>query len=227
MTTTHFVEKWVDDAASLTSPSRAVWCDGSEAEYHRLVEDMLRDGTLLPLNPRTYPNCYLHRSHPSDVARTEQLTFICPRARDDAGPTNNWMEPQEAKQRVGALFRGSMRGRTMFVIPYLMGPAGSAMSRVGVMVTDSAYVVASMHIMARVGQVALRHMRDAADFVGGLTRSATCRRTGASSCTSPRSGSSGASAPDTAAMRSSARSVTRCGSRPGRRGKKAGWPSTC
>jgi phosphoenolpyruvate carboxykinase (GTP) len=168
MTTTRFVEKWVDDAASLTSPSRVVWCDGSDAEYHRLVEDMLRDGTLLPLNPRTHPNCYLHRSHPSDVARTEQLTFICTRTRDDAGPTNNWMEPQEAKQRVGALFRGSMGGRTMFVIPYLMGPAGSAMSRVGVMVTDSAYVVASMHIMARVGQVALRHMRDAEDFVGGL-----------------------------------------------------------
>src|SRR3989442_1565968 len=168
MTTTRFVEKWVDEAANLTVPSRVVWCDGSDAEYERLIEEMLRDGTLLPLNPRTYPNCYLHRSHPSDVARTEQLTFICTRTRDDAGPTNNWMAPDEAKERVGALYRRSMHGRTMFVIPYLMGPAGSPMSRVGVMVTDSAYVVASMHIMARVGDVALRHMRDPEDFVAGL-----------------------------------------------------------
>src|SRR6478672_9512452 len=129
---------------------------------------MLRDGTLLPLNSRTYPNCYLHRSHPSDVARTEQLTFICTRAKEDAGPTNNWMAPAEAKERLGGLFRGSMRGRTMYVIPYLMGPAGSSMSRVGVMVTDSAYVVASMHIMARVGQVALEHMRDPEEFVAGV-----------------------------------------------------------
>jgi phosphoenolpyruvate carboxykinase (GTP) len=168
MTTTRFVEKWVDEAARLTEPSRVVWCDGSKAEYDGLVEQMLRDGTLLELNPRTHPNCYLHRSHPSDVARTEQLTFICSRSREEAGPTNNWMAPAEAKEKVGGLFRKSMRGRVMYVIPYLMGPAGSSMSRVGVMVTDSAYVVASMHIMTRVGEVAIQHMRNAEDFVGGL-----------------------------------------------------------
>jgi phosphoenolpyruvate carboxykinase (GTP) len=168
MTTTRFVEKWVDEAARLTEPSRVVWCDGSKAEYDGLVEQMLRDGTLLELNPRTHPNCYLHRSHPSDVARTEQLTFICSRSREEAGPTNNWMAPAEAKEQVGGLFRKSMRGRVMYVIPYLMGPAGSSMSRVGVMVTDSAYVVASMHIMTRVGDVAIQHMRHAEDFVGGL-----------------------------------------------------------
>jgi phosphoenolpyruvate carboxykinase (GTP) len=168
MTTTRFVEKWVDEAARLTEPSRVVWCDGSKPEYDGLVEQMLRDGTLLELNQRTYPNCYLHRSHPSDVARTEQLTFICSRSREDAGPTNNWMAPAEAKEKVGGLFRKSMRGRVMYVIPYLMGPAGSSMSRVGVMVTDSAYVVASMHIMTRVGEVAIQHMRNAEDFVGGL-----------------------------------------------------------
>jgi len=168
MTTTSFVEKWVDEAAGLTEPSRTVWCDGSKAEHDGLIERMLRDGTLLGLNERTYPNCYLHRSHPSDVARTEQLTFICSRVREDAGPTNNWMAPAEAKERVGGLFRGSMRGRTMYVIPYLMGPAGSPMSRTGVMVTDSAYVVASMHMMTRVGDVALQHMRHAEDFVAGL-----------------------------------------------------------
>ena len=168
MALTSFVEKWVDEAASLTEPGRVVWCDGSKVEYDRLIEEMLRDGTLLPLDQRTYPSCYLHRSHPSDVARTEQVTFICSRSREDAGPTNNWMAPDEAKERVGGLFRRSMRGRTMYAIPYLMGPAGSSLSRVGVMVTDSAYVVASMHLMTRVGEVALQHMRHAEDFIGGV-----------------------------------------------------------
>ncbi len=168
MSLTSQVEKWVDEVAALTGPARITWADGSKAEYDRLVDDMLRDGTLLPLNSRTYPNCYLHRSHPSDVARTEQLTFICTPTREEAGPTNNWMAPAEGKERLKGLFRGSMHGRPMWVIPYLMGPAGSAMSRVGVMVTDSAYVVASMHIMTRVGAVALEHMRDGDDFIRGL-----------------------------------------------------------
>ena len=168
MSVTTVAQRWVSEAAGLTQPSRVVWCDGSKAEYDSLIEAMLQDGTLLPLNPKTYPNCYLHRSHPSDVARTEQLTFICARDKDAAGPTNNWISPIEAKATAGALFRGSMRGRTMYVIPYLMGPAGSPMSRVGLMVTDSAYVVASMHIMTRVGQVAIQHMRRDDDFIAGL-----------------------------------------------------------
>ena len=168
MATTSVAEKWVDEVAALTTPAEVVWCDGSKAEYDRLVGQMLGDGTLVPLNPRTYPNCYLHRSHPTDVARTEQLTFICSRNKDDAGPTNNWMDPREAKHRIGGLFRGSMRGRTMYAIPYLMGPAGSSMSRVGVMVSDSAYATASMQIMTRVGAVALEHMRSDDDFVPGL-----------------------------------------------------------
>src|SRR2546428_358168 len=168
MSVTSVTEKWVDEAAALTRPSRVVWCDGSKIEYDALVEEMLRDGTLLPLNPTTYPNCYLHRSHPQDVARTEQLTFICTCERDDAGLTNNWMAPAEAKARAGGFLRGAMLGRPMYVIPYLMGPAGSSMSRVGLMVTDSAYVVASMHIMTRVGPVALQHMRSEDDVVFGL-----------------------------------------------------------
>ncbi len=168
MSVTSAVEKWVDEAAALTQPARVVWADGSKAEYDDLIERMLRDGTLVALNPRTYPNCYLHRSHPQDVARTEQLTFICTRDRDAAGPTNNWMAPAEARARAGAWLRGAMRGRTMWVIPYLMGPVGSPMSRAGVMVTDSAYVTASMHIMTRVGQAAFQHMRDDGDFVAGL-----------------------------------------------------------
>src|SRR4029450_14075366 len=99
MSGTQRVEAWVEEVAGLTEPAKIAWADGSKAEYDRLIDDMLRDGTLLPLNSRTYPNCYLHRSHPSDVARTEQLTFICPRARDDAGPTNNWMAPPEGTEK--------------------------------------------------------------------------------------------------------------------------------
>ena len=168
MSVTSLAEKWVEEAAAMTQPSRVVWCDGSKAEYDSLIEAMLRDGTLIGLNQRAYPNCYLHRSHPQDVARTEQLTYICTRDKDDAGPTNNWMAPAEAKQRAGAYLEGSMSGRPMYVVPYLMGPAGSSMSRVGLMVTDSEYVVASMHIMTRVGQVAVQHMRRDDDFVAGV-----------------------------------------------------------
>jgi phosphoenolpyruvate carboxykinase (GTP) len=161
-------ERWVEEVAGLTQPARVVWCDGSKPEYDNLIEAMLGDGTLLSLNPRTYPNSYLHRSHPQDVARTEQLTFISTREREDAGPTNNWMSPADAKSRAAGYLRGAMRGRTMYVIPYLMGPSGSSMSRVGIMVTDSAYVVASMHIMTRVGEVALQAMRSDDDFIAGL-----------------------------------------------------------
>ena len=168
MAASNTAERWVDETAGLTKPSRVEWCDGSKAEYDRLVETMLHDGTLLSLNQSTYPGCYLHRSNPSDVARTEQLTFICTTHRDDTGPTNNWMAPAEAKAKISPWLRGAMRERTMYVIPYLMGPAGSSMSRVGIMVTDSAYVVASMHIMTRVGQVALSAMRRDDDFIAGV-----------------------------------------------------------
>ena len=168
MAVTRKVEQWVDSVAELTRPDRTVWCDGSKTEYDGLVGEMLRDGTLLELNQATYPGCYLHRSHPSDVARTEQLTFICTGAKDDAGPTNNWMAPAEAKDKARGYFDRAMRGRTMYVIPYLMGPVGSPMSRVGVMVTDSPYVVASMHVMTRVGQVAIQAMRSDDDFIAGL-----------------------------------------------------------
>jgi len=168
MSTTSLAEKWVDEAAALTRPSRVVWCDGSKAEYDALIETMVANGALIPLNPATYPNCYLHRSHPQDVARTEQLTYICTRDRDEAGPTNNWMPPAEARARAGAWLRGAMQGRTMYVVPYLMGPPGSPLSRAGVMVTDSEYVVASMHLMTRVGPVAFEHMRSDDDFVAGL-----------------------------------------------------------
>jgi phosphoenolpyruvate carboxykinase (GTP) len=162
------LEQWVNETAKMTRPQRVVWCDGSQAEYDGLIERMLDDGTLMRLNQEAYPGCYLHRSHPSDVARTEHLTYICSRERDDAGPTNNWMPPHEARENVGKLFDGSMQGRTMYVVPYIMGPVQSPYSKVGVEVTDSPYVAASMRIMTRMGNVALERLGASDDFVPGL-----------------------------------------------------------
>jgi phosphoenolpyruvate carboxykinase (GTP) len=162
------VEKWVDECTGLTKPAKVVWCDGSQAENDRLVDEMLRDGTYHRLNEKTHPRCYLHRSNPNDVARTENLTFICTRTKDTAGPTNNWMAPREAKDKVRPLFDGAMKGRTMYVVPYILGPAKSAYSKVGVEVTDSPYVVASMRIMARMGQSALDRLGGSDDFVPGM-----------------------------------------------------------
>ncbi|WP_437802229.1 phosphoenolpyruvate carboxykinase (GTP) [Sorangium sp. So ce693] len=159
---------WVDEVAHQTRPDRVVFCDGSEAENRTLIQGMLSDGTLLALDGERYPNCYLHRSDPTDVARTEHLTFICTRDKEDAGPTNNWMSPDEASQRVGRLFDGAMKGRTMFVVPYLMGPVGSPSSKVGIEITDSPYVVASMRIMTRMGRVALDALGSSEDFCRGL-----------------------------------------------------------
>lgn len=162
------LESWVEESAKLTKPSKIVVCDGSQGEIDRLTDVMLRDGTSTELNKKTYPNCYLHRSDPNDVARTEGLTFICTRKKEDAGPTNNWMAPAEAKDKVRPLFDGCMAGRTMYVVPYIMGPAASPYSKVGVEITDSAYVVANMRIMSRMGQIALDRLGSSSDFVPGL-----------------------------------------------------------
>jgi len=132
------------------------------------MEQAVRERTFFPLNEKTYPNCFLHRSNPNDVARTEKVTFICTSRKEDAGPTNNWMSPAEAKQKVSPLFRGAMKGRTMYVMPYIMGPVQSPYSKVGVQVTDSRYVVESMRIMTRMGKVALDRLGSSADFVPGL-----------------------------------------------------------
>jgi len=162
------LETWVDQAAKLTKPARVVYCDGSEAEYQRMIAEMLSSGDSLTLNEKTFPNCHLHRSSPNDVARTEHLTFICSPEKEEAGPTNNWMDPGAAKHKVGALLDGAMRGRTMYVVPYVMGPMGSPISKVGVEVTDSPYVVASMKIMSRMGKVAMERVGASSEFVPGL-----------------------------------------------------------
>jgi len=158
----------VDEIARTTRPDRVVWCDGSDAESSRVMDGMLADGTLIALHPERAPGCTLHRSHPSDVARTEHLTFIASRRQEDAGPTNNWMSPQQARERVGPLFEGVMKGRTMYVVPYVMGPLGSPFSKVGIEVTDSPYVVANMRIMTRMGRRALDQLGDSEEFVPGL-----------------------------------------------------------
>jgi len=162
------VEQWVEEMARQTRPDRIEWCDGSDAENDRLIKGMLDDGTLLPLNDDVHPESYLHRSNPTDVARTEHLTYICSQTREEAGPNNNWMTPAEAQERVWPLFNGAMQGRTMYVIPYLMGPAESPYSKVGVEVTDSPYVVANMRIMTRMGQVATDRLNAGAEWVPGL-----------------------------------------------------------
>jgi phosphoenolpyruvate carboxykinase (GTP) len=161
-------ERWTDEVERTVRPDRVVWCDGSEAENARLVEAMVEDGTLHRLHPREAPGCTLHRSHPSDVARTEHLTFIASRRKEDAGPTNNWISPEEARSRVGPLFDGAMKGRTMYVVPYVMGPLGSPFSKVGIEVTDSPYVVANMRLMTRMGAKALEQLGSSEDFVPGL-----------------------------------------------------------
>jgi len=162
------LEMWVEESARLTKPDRIVYCDGSEAENRRILEEMLRGSDSVTLNEKTYPNCYLHRSSPNDVARTEHLTFLCAPEKDDVGPTNNWMDPAAAKFKIGALLDGAMRGRTMYVVPYIMGPVNSPISKAGVEITDSPYVVANMRIMARMGKVATDRIGNSHDFVPGL-----------------------------------------------------------
>jgi phosphoenolpyruvate carboxykinase (GTP) len=162
------LNRWVDEVARRTRPDRVHWCDGSDAEYDQLVAGMLETGDLIELNPQTHPRCYLHRSDPKDVARVEKLTVICTRNKDDAGPNNNWMDPAEAHAKIDALFDGCMQGRTMYVIPYCMGPLGSPLSRCGVEITDSPYVVANMRIMTRMGTAALERIEREGSFVKAL-----------------------------------------------------------
>ena len=166
--------EWVGRMAQLTKPERIVWVDGSEQERRRLTDEAVAQKVIEPLNQEKLPGCYLHRSNPNDVARVEQLTFICTPTKEQAGPTNNWMDPNEAYAKLGKLFDGSMKGRTMYVVPYIMGPAGSRMSKVGVEITDSIYVVLNMRIMTRMGRVALDMLGDSADFNRGLHSTLDC-----------------------------------------------------
>src|SRR5258705_3658187 len=143
---------WVSEMTWLTKADRIVRCDGSEQERQRLTELAVATGVLIPLNQNKRPGCYLHRSNPNDVARSEDLTFICTPSRDEAGPTNNWMPPKEAYRKLRGWLEGSMRGRTMYVVPYVLGPISSPFPQVGVEVTDSLYVGLNMRVMTRIGR---------------------------------------------------------------------------
>ncbi|MGH8274919.1 MAG: phosphoenolpyruvate carboxykinase (GTP) [Gammaproteobacteria bacterium] len=168
MTTNRALSEWVNEVAQLTQPDDIHWCDGSEKEFETLVGEMLADGTLHELNQKSFPGCYLHRSDPDDVARVEHLTFICCENETDAGPNNHWMAPADAHKKIDSFFEGAMRGRTLYVIPYCMGPIASGHARLGVEITDSRYVVANMKIMTRMGKPALDRIETGEPFVRGL-----------------------------------------------------------
>jgi phosphoenolpyruvate carboxykinase (GTP) len=159
---------WVEKIRAHCQPDRVFWCDGSEEEKAFLTAEAVRQGVLIELNQEKLPGCYYHRSNPNDVARVEQCTFICAPSRDEAGPTNNWADPKEMYAKLDGLLAGCMRGRTMYVVPYLMGPPGSELSQVGVEITDSIYVVLNMRIMSRMGEVALQHLGDSDAFNRGI-----------------------------------------------------------
>ena len=168
------VREFVEKYSALCQPDQVVWCDGSEEEKQRLTQEAVTKGILTPLNAEKLPGCYYHRSNPNDVARVEQCTFICTPGPEEAGPTNNWADPREMTTKLHAMLEGSMRGRTLYVVPYLMGPAGSPLTKVGIEITDSIYVVLNMRIMARMGRVALEQLGTSDDFNRGIHCTLDC-----------------------------------------------------
>ncbi len=164
------VRAWVEQCAALCRPDRVVWLDGSPEERQRLIRQGVTEGVFIELNQQKLPGCYLHRSNPNDVARSEHLTFICTPGEDMAGPTNNWMETRAAYAKMRGLFQGCMRGRTMYIVPFVMGPLGSPLAKVGVQLTDSVYVAVSMGVMTRMGDVAWQQLGDAEGGGDDFTR---------------------------------------------------------
>ena len=163
------VARWVEQVRQLTQPKAIHWCDGSDAEVRELTQQLEKSGDLKQLNQQEFPGCHIAHSHPSDVARVEHLTFICTQEKEDAGPNNNWMAPNEARAKMKALFAGCMKDRTLYVVPYCMGPVDSPYARCGVEITDSAYVVLNMGIMTRMGRAALERIARDGTFVKSVS----------------------------------------------------------
>ncbi len=168
LTTNKAVNQWVDEMIALTKPDQIVWIDGSEAQLDALRAEAVATGEMIKLNEEKLPGCYLHRTAVNDVARVEHRTFICTPTKEEAGPTNNWMDPAEAYDMLGKLYDGSYKGRTMYVLPFSMGVPTSPFAKVGIELSDSIYVVLNMAIMTRIGQKVLDVLGDSEDFVHGL-----------------------------------------------------------
>ena len=168
MTKNQHVLSWIDEMAAMTQPDRIVWIDGSEEQINALRDEACASGEMIRLNQDLLPGCYLHRTAVNDVARVEGRTFICTPTKEEAGNINNWIEPKECYERLSKIYRGSMKGRTMYVIPYSMSIVGSPFAKIGIELTDSIYVVLNMEIMTRVGNTVLEALGDSADFIKGL-----------------------------------------------------------
>ena len=164
MTDNKMAIAWLDEMKAMLNPDKVVWIDGSEEQLDALRKQAVEEGTMIPLNEEKLPGCYLHRTAPNDVARVEDRTFICAKTKEEAGPTNNWMDPKEMYAKLTKLFTNSMKGRTMYIIPFIMGPAKSPFSKVGIEITDSIYVVLNMNIMTRIGKVAIEELSEKGDF---------------------------------------------------------------
>ena len=239
LTTNDHLVRWVEKIAELTKPDAIHWVDGSREEYDMLCAQMVESGTFTKLNQKLWPGCFYARSDPGDVARVEDRTFICSLSKDSAGPTNNWVDPYEMRRKLKSLFDGAMRGRTMYVLGFSMGPVGGPMSRIGVQLTDSPYVVVNMRIMARIGLPVFREIdKDEGRVVPCVHSVGAPLGRGKKMSHGPaipkntsfifrRLAKFGLTARATAETRCSGRNASRCASLRILRAMKAGWPSTC